>query len=101
MSVASVPNGEIFLLSNLGCTHPPSPPRTFALAACGGDVYAPSMVTAVDASRGSQDETPFPLEFDIVAGRKRVVHREGRSQDETAPFPPVFEVVARKTRQSQ
>lgn len=74
--------------------------RTFALAACSGDVYAPSMVTAVDASRGSQDETPFPLEFDIVAGRKRVVHREGRSQDETAPFPAEFEVVARKTRQS-
>jgi len=59
------------------------------------------MVTAVDASRGSQDETPFPLEFDIVARRKRVVHREGRSQDETAPFPPEFEVVARKSLQSQ
>jgi len=59
------------------------------------------MVTAVSASRGSQDETPFPLEFEVVAGRKRVVRREGRSQDETAPFPLEFAVVARKARQSQ
>ena len=59
------------------------------------------MVTAASASRGSQDETPFPLEFEVVSGRKRVVRREGRRQDETAPFPIEFEVVARKTRQSQ
>jgi hypothetical protein len=51
--------------------------------------------------RGSQDETPFPIEFEIVARRKRVVHREGRSQDETAPFPLEFEVVARRPQQSQ
>lgn len=51
---------------------------------------------------GSQDETsPIPLEFEIVARRKRVVKREGRSQDETAPFPLEFEVVARKAQQSQ
>jgi hypothetical protein len=51
--------------------------------------------------RGSQDETsPFPLEFEIVARRKRVVQREGRNQDETAPFPLEFEVVARKAKQS-
>jgi hypothetical protein len=52
--------------------------------------------------RGSQDETsPFPLEFEIVARRKRVVHREGRSQDETAPFPLEFEVVARRSQHAQ
>src|SRR3954471_416846 len=51
--------------------------------------------------RGSQDETPFPIEFEIVARRKRVVHREGRSQDETAPFPLEFEIVARRGQQSQ
>jgi len=56
--------------------------------------------SAHGSKRGNQDETPFPLEFEIVAGRKRVVHREGRSQDETAPFPLEFEVVARKARQS-
>jgi len=51
--------------------------------------------------RGSQDETaPFPLEFEVVARRKRVVRREGRNQDETAPFPLEFEVIARKTQQS-
>jgi hypothetical protein len=59
------------------------------------------MVTEVGASRGSQDETPFPLEFDVVAGRKRIVRREGRSQDETAPFPLEFEVVARRARHDQ
>jgi hypothetical protein len=52
--------------------------------------------------RGSQDETgPFPLEFEVVARRKRVVRREGRSQEETAPFPLEFEVVARRAQQSQ
>src|SRR5688572_33186980 len=59
------------------------------------------MVTAVDASRGNLDETPFPFEFDVVARRKRVVHREGQSQDETAPFPREFEVVARRSRHDQ
>lgn len=56
------------------------------------------MVTAVGASRSSHEETPFPLELDVVARRKRVVRREGRSQDETAPFPPEFELVARRAR---
>jgi hypothetical protein len=56
------------------------------------------MVTAVGASRGSHDETPFPLELDVVARRKRVVRREGQSQDETAPFPLEFELVARRAR---
>jgi len=56
------------------------------------------MVTAVGASRSSHDETPFPLEFDVVARRKRVVRREGRSQEETAPFPLEFELVARRAR---
>jgi hypothetical protein len=52
--------------------------------------------------KGSQDETsPFPLEFEIVARRKRVVRREGQNQDETAPFPLEFEVLARRSRQSQ
>jgi hypothetical protein len=52
--------------------------------------------------RGNQDETsPFPFEFEIVTGRKRVVRRETRSQDETAPFPLEFEIVARRARQSQ
>ena len=57
--------------------------------------------SAQGSKRGSQDETPFPLEFEIVARRKRVVHREGRNQDETAPFPLEFEVVARKAQQNQ
>jgi len=58
--------------------------------------------SASGSRRGSQDETgPFPLEFEIVARRKRVVRREGRSQEETAPFPLEFEVVARKAHQSQ
>jgi hypothetical protein len=58
--------------------------------------------SAHGSRRGSQDETaPFPLEFEIVARRKRVVRREGRSQEETAPFPLEFEVVARKAQQSQ
>jgi hypothetical protein len=61
-----------------------------------------SVSRAQGSSRGNQDETaPFPLEFEVVARRKRVVRREGRSQDETAPFPLEFEVVARKTQQSQ
>jgi hypothetical protein len=62
-----------------------------------------TVVSSANGSRrSSQDETsPFPLEFEIVARRKRVVHREGRSQDETAPFPLEFEVVARKGQQSQ
>jgi hypothetical protein len=52
--------------------------------------------------QGRLDETsPLPFEFEIVASRKRVVRREGRSQDETAPFPLEFEIVARKSRQSQ
>lgn len=51
--------------------------------------------------QGNPEETPFPFELEIVARRKRVVHREGRSQDETAPFPLEFEVVARKAEQSQ
>jgi hypothetical protein len=57
----------------------------------------------VDGSRrGTQDETgPFPLEFEIVARRKRVVRREARNQDETAPFPLEFEILARKPQQSQ
>jgi hypothetical protein len=51
---------------------------------------------------GGLDETsPLPFEFEIVARRKRVVRREGRSQEETAPFPFEFEVVARKSRQNQ
>ncbi|HTV23466.1 MAG TPA: hypothetical protein VMG12_32475 [Polyangiaceae bacterium] len=57
--------------------------------------------SARGSKKGNQDETPFPIEFEILARRKRVVHREGRSQDETAPFPLEFEVVARKTPQSQ
>jgi hypothetical protein len=57
--------------------------------------------SARGSRRGSQDETPFPLEFDIVARGKRVVHREGRSQDETAPFPLEFDIVARRAQQSQ
>lgn len=62
-----------------------------------------TVVSSVPGSRrGSQVETgPFPLELEIVARRKRVVRREGRSQDETAPFPLEFEVVARKAEQSQ
>ncbi len=62
-----------------------------------------SVVSSASGSRlGSQDETaPYPLELEIVARRKRVVRREGRSQDETAPFPLEFEVVARKAQQSQ
>jgi hypothetical protein len=62
-----------------------------------------TVVSSVPGSRrGSQVETaPFPLELEIVARRKRVVRREGRSQDETAPFPLEFEVVARKAQQSQ
>ena len=62
-----------------------------------------TVVSSANGSRrSSQDETaPFPLEFEIVARRKRVVRREGRSQDETAPFPLEFEVVARKGQQSQ
>jgi hypothetical protein len=70
-----------------------------------GTVYSRSMDSvsrAQGSRRGSQDETaPFPLEFEVVARRKRVVRREGRSQDETAPFPLEFEVIARKTQQSQ
>jgi len=69
-------------------------------------VYARSMDTVVSSAGGSRpgnlDETsPLPFEFEILARRKRVVRREGRSQDETAPFPLEFEVVARKSRQSQ
>jgi hypothetical protein len=61
-----------------------------------------TLSSAHGSGRGSQDETgPFPLEFEIVARRKRVVRREGQSQDETAPFPLEFEVVARKAQQSQ
>jgi hypothetical protein len=57
---------------------------------------------AQGSRRGNPDETsPFPVELEIVARRKRVVHREGRSQDETSPFPLEFEVVARKTQESQ
>jgi hypothetical protein len=81
------------------------PRRTFALATHTEEVYASSMdavSSAHGSKRGSQDETsPIPLEFEIVARRKRVVQREGRNQDETAPFPLEFEVVARKTKQSQ
>lgn len=52
--------------------------------------------------QGSLDETsPLPFEFEILAGRKRVLRREGQRQDETAPFPFEFEVVARRSRQSQ
>lgn len=80
--------------------------HTFTVATPVGTVYSRSMDTVVSraqgSSRGSQDETaPFPLEFEVVARRKRVVRREGRSQDETAPFPLEFEVIARKTQQSQ
>src|SRR4029450_2770597 len=69
-------------------------------------VYSRAMDTVASSARGSrrsnQDETsPFPLEFEIVAPRKRVVHREGQNQDETAPFPLEFEVVARRPRQNQ
>jgi hypothetical protein len=62
-----------------------------------------SVVSSASGSRrGSQEETgPYPFELEIVARRKRVVRREGRSQDETAPFPREFEVIARKARQSQ
>jgi hypothetical protein len=81
------------------------PRRTFALATHTEEVYASSMdavSSAHGSKRGSQDETsPIPLEFEIVARRKRVVQREGRNQDETAPFPLEFEVVARNTKQSQ
>lgn len=81
------------------------PERTFALVTHTSRVYAPRMDSvgsrAHESMRGSQDETPFPLEFEIVPRPKRVVHREGRSQDETAPFPPEFEVVARKAHQNQ
>lgn len=79
--------------------------RTFALVTHTGRVYASSMdviSSAHGSRRGSQDETsPIPLEFEIIARRKRVVQREGRSQDETAPFPLEFEVVARKAQQNQ
>jgi hypothetical protein len=69
-------------------------------------VYSPGMDSVVSRAhgsrRGSQDETaPFPLEFEIVARRKRVVRREGQNQSETAPFPLEFEVIARKTQHSQ
>jgi hypothetical protein len=57
--------------------------------------------SARGSRRGSQDETPFPIELEIVARRKRVVRREGRSQDETAPFPLEFEVVARRAQQDE
>ena len=61
-----------------------------------------TVVSSVGSMQGSLDETsPLPFEFEIVARRKRVVHREGRSQDETAPFPLEFEIVARKSRQNQ
>jgi hypothetical protein len=69
-----------------------------------GTVYSRGMDVsrAHGSGRSSQDETaPFPLEFEVVARRKRVVRREGRNQDETAPFPLEFEVVARKSSQSQ
>ena len=62
------------------------------------------METGFSSAKGprwSEETSPFPFEFEIVAGRKRVVHREGRDQDETAPFPREFEIVARRTRQSQ
>lgn len=64
------------------------------------------MDTVVSSGGGSkrsrQDESsPIPLAFEIVARRKRVVRREGRSQDETAPFPLEFEVIARRAPQSQ
>jgi hypothetical protein len=81
------------------------PKRTSTVVTSIPIVYSGGMDTVSSAqgsNRGSQDETgPFPLEFEIVSRRKRVVHREGRSQDETAPFPLEFEVVARKARQSQ
>jgi hypothetical protein len=62
-----------------------------------------TVVSSVGGSmQGGLDETsPLPFEFEIVASRKRVVRREGRSQDETAPFPLEFEVVARKSRHNQ
>jgi hypothetical protein len=77
-----------------------------SLATHNGAVYARNMGTVVSSvggsMQGSLDETsPLPFEFEIVARRKRVVRREGRSQDETAPFPLEFEVVARKSRQNQ
>jgi hypothetical protein len=80
--------------------------HAFSVVASVAMVYSRHMDTVVSSAngsrRGSQDETgPFPLEFEIVARRKRVVHREGRSQDETAPFPLEFEVVARKAQQCQ
>jgi hypothetical protein len=79
---------------------------TFRVVTPMGTVYSRRMDSvdsrAHGSGRGNQDETaPFPLEFNIVARRKRVVRREGRSQDETAPFPLEFEVVARKAHQSQ
>jgi len=61
-----------------------------------------TVVSSVGSMQGSLDETsPLPFEFEIVARRKRVVRREGRSQDETAPFPLEFEIVARKSRHNQ
>lgn len=80
--------------------------HAFTVVARGAVAYSPGMDHVVSSAsgsrRGSQDETgPFPLEFEIVNRRKRVVRREGRSQDETAPFPLEFEVVARKARQTQ
>src|SRR6185436_735416 len=76
------------------------------LATHDATVYARNMDTVVSSAggsrRGNLDETsPLPFEFEILARRKRVVRREGRSQDETAPFPLEFEVVARRSRQSQ
>jgi hypothetical protein len=79
--------------------------HTFEVVACVAIVYSRNMNTVSSAhgsGRGSQDETgPFPLEFEVIASRKRVVRREGRSQDETAPFPLEFEVIARRAKQSQ
>jgi hypothetical protein len=69
-------------------------------------VYSEAVDSVASNAHGSRlgnpDETsPIPLELEIVARRKRVVRREGRSQEETSPFPREFEVVARKTRESQ
>ena len=75
--------------------------RAFALATHVVRVYSLVVVTAVGASRSSQEETPFPLELNVVAGRKRVVRREGQSQEETAPFPLELDVVARRAGHNQ
>jgi hypothetical protein len=81
-------------------------PQRLWLATHDPTVYARRMDTVVGSAGGSrrgdlEETSPLPFEFEILARRKRVVRREGRSQDETAPFPLEFEVVARKSRQSQ